>query len=175
MKNGCCFGDKVIDEEIHDESVEQAVMDETEVSDSRAKNVSTLEVTMTDDSSEKNVLNTQPDVKENMADNVSILGEKRNNSDVEISTNEVSTPKKRVSYVDSKHAARHDHTYFVSKSPRSLKWQMDDMVDEMTKRKRRLTCSQKKAKRLERKVSTLTDVVSELQENILLIAIVLRF
>ena len=58
----------------------------------------------------------------------------------------------------------HDHPYCI-KSPRRVRRQVDDLIDKVENLQKRLNTSQKKTKRRDKKVSTLTSVVSELREK----------
>ena len=92
-------------------------------------------------------------------DNVSTPGDKRKRCDevdVNCTSNEVSTSQKR--------ARGDDHMYHIT-SPRRLKRQVDDLVEKNKILKKKLKSSQKKASRLKKKVNTLADVVSKLQEE----------
>ena len=85
---------------------------------------------------------------------------KRKISDQVEILNEVSTPPKKVH-----DEVQHDHPYGVSKSPRRLKRQIDDLLDTNQHLKKKLRKSQQKARRLKRKVDTLASVVDELKAN----------
>ena len=60
---------------------------------------------------------------------------------------------------------KHDHTYATTKSPRSLKTQMNKIISGHMKVRRQLYTSNKKIKRLHKKVSSLQNVVDELQKR----------
>ena len=93
-------------------------------------------------------------------DTVSMPGRKRKISDEVEILNEVSTPPKKV-----RDEVTHDHPYGVSKSPRRLKRQIDDLLNTNQCLKKKLRKSQQKARRLKRKVDTLASVVDELKAN----------
>ena len=92
--------------------------------------------------------------------NTSTAGMKRKILDEVEILNEVSTPPKKV-----RDEVTHDHPYGVSKSPRKLKRQIDDLLDTNQRLKKKLRKSQQKARRLKRKVDTLASVVDELKAN----------
>ncbi|CAB4034753.1 Hypothetical predicted protein [Paramuricea clavata] len=91
-------------------------------------------------------------------DNVNIPGGKRKYLDeTEI---EVSMSKKRAQTTSSSEKNAH-----YVKSPRRVRSQVDDLIDKVENLQKRLKTSQKKTNRREKKVSTLTTVVSELREK----------
>ena len=111
--------------------------------------------------SSKPFVDTIQDVTEELwnEDNVSMPGDKRKRCDevdVNCNSDEVSTSQKR--------ARGDDHMYHIT-SPRRLKRQVDDLLEKNKILKKRLATSQKKARRLKKKVNTLADVVSKLKEE----------
>ena len=95
-------------------------------------------------------------------DNVSTPGDKRKYLDeTEI---EVSASQKRARMTCSSEKGAHDHSYCIE-SPRRVRRQVDDLVDKLENLQKRLNTSQKKTRRRNKKVSTLTAVVSELREK----------
>jgi chromosome segregation ATPase len=59
----------------------------------------------------------------------------------------------------------HDHRYVVEESPRKLKRQYTDIVEQMDKAKKKLKLEKQKVRRLRRKVDSLSDVVDELRSK----------
>ena len=101
-------------------------------------------------------------------DHVSLAGNKRKycgqfESYQSYPDSKVSKYFKSSSVTSSKNSA-HDHTYCV-KSPRRLKRQVDDLIDEAERLKKRVKTSKQKTRRLKRKVKSLTSVVSELKRK----------
>jgi hypothetical protein len=95
-------------------------------------------------------------------DNVSTPGDKRKYLDeTEI---EVSASQKRAQMTCSSEKGAHDHSYCIE-SPRRVRRQVDDLVDKLENLQKRLNTSQTKTRRRNKKVSTLTAVVSELREK----------
>ena len=80
-------------------------------------------------------------------------------NDVEI-LKEISAPPK-----EGCDEVKQDHSYGVSKSPGTLKRQIDELLDANQRLKKKLRISQQKARRLTRKVDTLTSVVDDLKAN----------
>ena len=85
--------------------------------------------------------------------NTSIAGRKRKISDEVGTLNEVSAPKK------VRDEVQHDHPYGVSKSPRRLKRQLDDVTDKAKRLTKKVKSFKQKARRLKRKVNALASVV----------------
>ena len=100
--------------------------------------------------------------KVTIENNVSIPGGKRKHLDeTEI---EVSASQKRARTTSSEKNNVHDHPYCI-KSPRRLRKQVNDLINKVENLQKRLKTSQKKTNRRDKKVSTLTSVVSELREK----------
>uniref|UniRef100_UPI00358F54BB THAP domain-containing protein 1-like n=1 Tax=Myxine glutinosa TaxID=7769 RepID=UPI00358F54BB len=59
----------------------------------------------------------------------------------------------------------HDHTYFVSDSPRGVKRKLDKMQDIVISHQKRLKNTQRKSRRLRKKVDTLETVVNTLKQK----------
>ena len=91
-------------------------------------------------------------------DTASISGRKISD-DIEIS-NEVSSPQKETPY-----QVNEEHSYSMSKSPRRLKRRIDDLVDKGECLTKKIKLFKQKARRLARKVDTLTSVVDDLKTN----------
>lgn len=89
--------------------------------------------------------------------NVSMPGDKRKQRDevdidVNCISNEVSVSQKRARVSCSPKKNSDDHMYHIT-SPRRLKRQLDDLVEKNTILKKRLATSQKKARRLKKRLT----------------------
>ena len=100
-------------------------------------------------------------------DTVSIPGEKRSyldEIDHECVENEVGTSQNEARMSSAIGDIAHDHVYHIT-SPRRLKRKLDDVIDKAESQRKKLKSSQKKIGRLEKEVTTLTQVVSDLKEK----------
>ena len=93
---------------------------------------------------------------------VSSAGKKRKLSEISI-TSEVSAPQKRAC-IESVKNVQNDHAYYVS-CPSRLQWKVHDLIGQADSLKKSLDKSQKKSRRLKKKVESLTSVVSELKRK----------
>ncbi|CAB4037339.1 THAP domain-containing 9, partial, partial [Paramuricea clavata] len=94
--------------------------------------------------------------------NVSMPGGKRKYLD-ETET-EVSASRKKARTTSASEMNVHDHPYCLQ-SPRRMRRQVDDLTDKVGNLQKKLRLAQQKTRRRNKKVSTLTAVVSELREK----------